>query len=286
MADYSRDKLFEQLDGLKIYKSGGTVITEYNGRVICTTDVSDKYEIFDIVSYFKERIDEIEKAFKIEKYFLAIRGGKQTLDLVSEEVEIAGKVFQKTFHMQNSSDRSRRLGFNTGLYNIDDKYVVINAMNQVSLHKAHVKGVTKAAEDASKGISAETFDEQIAALNDLVGHQVALSKVREIILGEADKVPQIAHKRYDSFVSSLRSASYSGITKQDYSKNRVLGKKSEYIKEITIDDNFFMDAFDVIMCYLRAFGGQETHVIKNESERIMKITQCSVRNDALAMLGI
>jgi hypothetical protein len=286
MAEYSRDRLFEQLDQLKIYKSGGTVITEHRGRVINSTDVSEKYEIFDIVKYFKERIDEIEKSFTIDKYFLTIKGGKQTLDLVSEEVEIAGKKFQKTFHMQNSTDRSRRLSFNTGLYSVDDKYVIISAVNRISLHKAHVKGVTKAAEEASNGISAETFDEQIASLNELVGHRVAFSKIRSVILGEDEKVPQIAHKRFDTFVASLRSASRAEITREDYNRYKFPRQRSEYVKEIKSEDDFFIDAFDVIMCYLRAFGGQETHVIKNESERIMKITQWSVRNDALAMLGI
>jgi hypothetical protein len=286
MADYSRDKLFEQLDQLKIYKSGESVITEFRGRVINNTDVSSKYEIFDIVKYFKERIDEIEKSFKIDKYFLTIKGGKQTLDLVSEEVEVAGKKFQKTFHMQNSTDRSRRLGFNTGLYNVEDKYVVISAVNQVSLYKAHIKGVTQAAEEASKGISGETFDDQISALNDLVGHRVAFSKIRGVILGDDEKVPQIAHKRFDNFVSSLKSASRSGITKEDYTKYNIPRQRSEYVVEIKFDEDFFIDGFDTIMCYLRAFGGQETHIIKNESERIMKITQWSVRNDMLAMLGI
>lgn len=286
MADYSREKLFEQLDQLKIYKVGGTVVTEYKERVINSTDVSEKYEIFDIVKYFKERIDEIEKSFKIDKYFLTIRGGKQTLDLVSEEVTIAGRRFQKTFHMQNSTDRSRRLGFNTGLYNIDEKYVVISSVNRVSLHKAHVKGVTQAAEEASKSISAETFDEQIDALNALAGHLVAFSKIRGVILGEDEKVPQIAHKRFDTFVSSLKSASRAGITKEDYNRYKFPRQKSEYVKEIKFDEDFFIEGFDAIMCYLRAFGGQETHVIKNESERIMNITKWAVRNDALAQLGI
>jgi|LakMenEpi03Aug12_release.lakeMendotaPanAssembly.Ray.scaffolds.fasta_scaffold229567_2 hypothetical protein len=286
MAEYSRESLFEKLDQLKISRIYNTVITEWRNRVICSTEVSDKYEIFDIVKYFKDKIDEIEKSFKIEKYFLNIKGGKQSLDLISEEVEIAGKRFQKTFHMQNSTDRSRRLGFNTGLYSVDDKYILISAVNQVSLYKAHIKGVTQAAEDASAGISNETFDEQISALKDLVGHRVAFSKIRGVILGDDEKVPQIAHKRFDNFVSSLKSASRYGITKEDYTKYNIPRQKSEYIKEIKFNDDFFIDAFDVIMCYLRAFGGQETHIIKNESERIMKITQWSVRNDMLAMLGI
>jgi hypothetical protein len=286
MAEYSRESLFEKLDQLKITRICNTVITEWKDRVICSTEVSDRYEIFDIVKYFKDKIDEIEKSFKIEKYFLNIKGGKQSLDLVSEEVEIAGKRFQKTFHMQNSTDRSRRLGFNTGLYSVDDKYILISSVNRVSLYKAHIKGVTKAAEDASIGISNETFDDQISALNDLVGHRVAFSKIRGIILGDDEKVPQIAHKRFDNFVASLKSASRSGITKEDYRNYNIPRQRSEYVKEIKFDEDFFIDGFDTIMCYLRAFGGQETHIIKNESERIMKITQWSVRNDMLAMLGI
>lgn len=287
MAQYSREDLFGKLDLLKIEKVGGTVNTLYGGRVICTTNVSDRYEIFDIVKYFKDRIIEIEACFNISQYYLSIRGGKQYLELISDDVVIGGERYLKTFHMLNSTDRTRKLSFNTGLYNIDHKYYIISGINNVSLVKSHIKGVTQAAEEASKGIGTETFDEQIAALNSLVGHRVLLSKVREVILGTEEKVPGIAHKKFDSFTKHLLSNSISGYTKEKYTQHRVLRRKSEYIgATIPKEDDFYIDAFDVVMSYLMAFKGQDSHAIKVETDRIMNITLWATRNNALELLGI
>lgn len=287
MAQYSREDLFGKLDLLSIDKAGGTVNTIYNGRVICSTNVSERYEIFDIAKYFKEKILEIEACFNIDQCYLSIKGGKQYLELISDEVVIGGERYLKTFHMLNSTDRTRKLSFNTGLYNIDHKYYIISGINNVSLVKSHIKGVTQAAEEASKGIGTETFDEQIAALNSLVGHRVLLSKVREVILGTDEKVPGIAHKKFDAFTKHLLSNSISRYTKEKYTQHRVLRRKSEYIgATIPKEDDFYIDAFDVVMSYLMAFKGQDSHAIKVETDRIMNITLWATRNNALEMLGI
>jgi hypothetical protein len=48
----------------------------------------------------------------------------------------------------NSSDKSRRLSFNVGLYSENASCYVIGSTN-TSLIKKHLKGVTKATEDAT-----------------------------------------------------------------------------------------------------------------------------------------
>jgi hypothetical protein len=56
--------------------------------------------------------------------------------------------------------------------------------------------------------------------------------------------------------------------------------------QITQENDFYLDAFFVFQTYLRIFSNQDSHLIKKETEKIMKITQCSIRNNQLELLGI
>jgi hypothetical protein len=84
----------------------------------------------------------IEKNFKISQYKIDIIGGKQYLQLISDKVEVGGVEFYKSFYILNSSDKSRRLSFNVGLYSENASCYVIGSTN-TSLIKKHLKGVTK-----------------------------------------------------------------------------------------------------------------------------------------------
>lgn len=281
--EYNKEELFDKIERLKIEKIGGTVVTTYNGNVIRTVDVSNRYEIFDIVKYLKDKILLIEKNFDIKNYGLRIKGGIQYLQLYSDEVTIDGKKYLKTFNILNSTDKTRKLSFNTGLYCVDDNYYLISGDNNVSLTKRHTTGVTNFAETASETLTGETFDEQIESLQSLVGHKVAFSKVRELILGDKEDIPQINHKKFDAFRNSI----YWDIQKNISDDNRkVLCAKSERLKTVEKKDDFFIDAFNVLRTYLRLFKKEDSNIIKNETDRIMKITQSAVRNDILEMLGI
>jgi hypothetical protein len=46
------------------------------------------------------------------------------------------------------------------------------------------------------------------------------------------------------------------------------------------------NAFWAFQVYLRLFNKQDSHIIKNETDRIMKMTQWAVRNNVLEALGI
>jgi hypothetical protein len=67
----------------------------------------------------------IEKNFKISQYKIDIIGGKQYLQLISDKVEVGGVEFYKSFYILNSSDKSRRLSFNVGLYSENASCYVI-----------------------------------------------------------------------------------------------------------------------------------------------------------------
>ena len=277
--DYNKEKLLEKIEKISIEKVDKQIITRFNNRIIRIANVSNRYEIFDIVSYLKDKINLIEKNFTINKYSLKISGGLQYLKLISDSVMINDIEFYKSFYILNSTDKSRRLSFNAGLYSHSADFYMIGA-NNAGLSKKHLTGVTKAAKIASVGLDGETFDEQIEDMNSLVGHRIQFSRLRQVILGDKEMIPQVNHRKFDAFKNSLRFSEFS-LTK---GQRNMLSIESEKLENIEHD--FYVDAFWAFQIYLRIFNKQESHIIKNETERIMKITQWSVRNSALESLGI
>ena len=286
--DYNKEQLLNIINKVSITKEGTQVITKFGERVIKVANVSNRYEVFDISSYLKSKIELIENNFTIIKQRFDIIGGKQYLQLISDSIEVGGVEFHKSFYILNSSDKSRRLSFNVGLFSDKSDLYVIGASN-TGLIKKHLKGVTQAAELASEGLNGETFNEQIEAMESIVGHKVAFSKLREIILGDSEEIPQINHRKFDAFKNNVRYVSNKielVQTKLSTEQRNMLYTESSKIKEITKELDFYVDAFWAFQNYLKIFNRQDSHVIKNETERITKITQCAVRNSILEALGI
>lgn len=282
--DYNRETLFNVINKISIEKVNEQVLTKFDGKLIKVANVSNRYEVFDIAKYLKDKIELIEANFDIDRYKLEIVGGRQYLKLVSDKILIGGVDFYKSFYILNSSDKSRRLSFNVGLYSEESDFHIIGVSN-IGMVRKHLTGVTKSADEATENINDETFGEQIDMLNSIVGHKVAFSKLREIIIGDAPfvDVPKINHKKFDAFKNSIRHYSNLEFTTK---QRELLFKESSTITEIEKNDDFYLDAFWVLREYLKIFKRQDSHIIKTETERIMKITQCSVRNSLLESLGI
>jgi hypothetical protein len=282
---YNKKEVIDRINRISIEKSGETVITKYDGRVINTTPVSNRYEIFDIVKYLKDKIDLIEQNFTIYEYKLIIHAGRQYLQLISDKVKIGGLDFYKSFYILNSTDKSRRLSFNVGLYCDNNNFYVIGVKN-VGLVKKHLTGVTQAAETATMGLNDETFDEQVEAMNNLVGHRIQLSKLRQVILGDKEDVPQINHRKFDAFKNMVRFAYNDGQIKLTKAQFDILMKESSKLTTIGTAEDFYLDAFFAFQLYLRIFNRQDSHIIKAETDRIFKMTTWAVRNSVLEALGI
>jgi len=282
---YKKEEVISKIERISIEKSGDTVVTKYDGRVINTTPVSKRYEIFDIVKYLKDKIELIEQNFTIHSYKLIINSGRQYLQLISDKVTVGGLDFYKSFYILNSTDKSRRLSFNVGLYCDHNNFYVIGVKN-VGLVKKHLTGVTQAAEAATIGLNDETFDEQIESMNNLVGHRIQFSKLRQVILGDKEEVPGINHRKFDAFKNMIRFAKSDGLIKLTSDQYNVLLKESSKLDEIQPNEDFNLDAFFAFQLYLRIFNRQDSHVIKAETERIFKMTTWAVRNSVLESLGI
>ena len=281
--NYNRQELIDKINQISITQEGEQVITKYGDRVMSVANVSGIYEIFDIKSYLIDRLSDIEKNFNITKYFFRVYKGVQELTLLSDSIEIEGINFYKSFFILNSSDKTRRLSFNAGLYCESKNFYVVSSIKNLGLTKKHLKGVSKAAEVASTGLNGETFNEQIESIRSLVGHRISLSKLKEIVV--VDNELKADHMRFDAFKNAIMYYVSEGRLKLTASQYTTLRTPSEKLK-IDNQNDFYVDAFWAFQVYLRLYLKQDSHVVKRETERIMSITQWSVRNNILEQLGI
>jgi hypothetical protein len=214
----------------------------------------------------KSKIEQIEANFPIHFYKFRLKSGIQELTLISDEVEINKTSFYKSFYILNSSDKSRRLNMNMGLYRADNNSYVVGSIRNLTLSTKHLTGVTKKAEEVSQTIDIETFDEQIEAIKSLVGQRVLLSKVREIIV---DKDLQINHRKFDALKNSLR---YSQSVKMDALTKYQLNTLCTTSENLIIDhkNDFSIDAYKIFNCYIQVFSNQDSYVVKKETEKILR----------------
>jgi hypothetical protein len=159
-------------------------------------------------------------------------------------------------------------------------------VKNVGLVKKHLTGVTEAAETATIGLNDETFNEQIESMNNLVGHRIQLSKLRQVILGDKEEIPQINHRKFDAFKNMVRFAHNDGLIKLTSDQYNILFKESGKLTTIQPNEDFYLDAFFAFQLYLRIFNRQDSHIIKAETDRIFKMTTWAVRNSVLEALGI
>jgi hypothetical protein len=283
-SNYNKQELVDKINAISIsLNDAGQVITKYYDRVVAISNVSKRYEIFDIKKYLLDKLDLIEKNFTIVKYDFQVRKGVQYLTLLSDTVTIEGVEYNKSFFILNSSDKSRKLSFNAGLYSAAKNLYIINSVKNVGLTKKHLRGVTEAAEQASTGLNDETFNEQIELIQSLVGHRIALSKLKSIIVDDAEV--QANHLKFDAFKNSIIYYNSEGRLNLTNEQRTTLRTPSNKL-EIDTKNDFYIDAFWAFQTYLRLFNRQDSHVIRRETEKIMTITQWAVRNQQLELLGI
>lgn len=281
---YNKQELLDKINNISIsLNDAGQVITKYRDVVVSISNVSNRYEIFDIQKYLKDKLELIEKNFTITKYDFHIRKGIQSLSLLSDTIEIQGVNYHKSFFILNSSDKSRRLSFNAGLYSEEKKLYIITSIKEVGLTKKHLRGVTEAAELASIGLNGDTFNEQIESIKSLIGHRIHLSKLRDIIVD--DKEVKANHLKFDAFKNSIIYYNAEGRLKLSNEQRNLLRTPSDKLN-IEQKDDFYIDAFWAFQTYLRLFNKQDSHIIRRETEKIMNITQWAVRNTQLELLGI
>ena len=68
---YDKNELFNQIDNLSIERIENQIITKYGGRVIKVANVSNRYEIFDIVKYLISKQANINLINNIYDFYIS-----------------------------------------------------------------------------------------------------------------------------------------------------------------------------------------------------------------------
>ena len=275
---YNRKEILDSFSRLSVDRKDNRIYTKYDGRLISSTDVSNRYEVFDISSYINDILPNLEKNFKIDSYYVTFRGGIQMLELVSEQIDINGMVFHKSFFIINSTNKTRALSFNLGL-KATGFFMVGSNLN---LYKKHYKGITEESDNITGDVDVESFDDQIDSVKKLFNNKVLFSNVRKVILGEDMDIPKVSHMKFDAFKNAIRYNNNNYTNKQI----ELLNTKSEKLDSIDRSDDFYLDAFDVFRIYLSIFRNQDAYVVKKETKKILDITQWGIRKNQLEKLGI
>lgn len=273
---YNKQELIDLINSIEISTNGKQVITKFKGRVVNISNVSNRYEVFDISSYIKSKLDDLEKNFTITYYKLRIYRGIQELTLLSDKVSIGGKNYYKSFFILNSTNKTRALNINMGLYCVDNNASYVFSIQNLSMRNKHYKGVTHKAEEISHFITDENFNEQIEAIDSLVGEKVMLSKLQEVVV---DKDLKINHTKFDAFKNQLL---WSRTNRNEFRDDqlKILMTRSENIK-FSIQNDIEIDAFRAFNCYIQIFSRQDSFVIKKETQKIMNITKYFIRNQKI-----
>lgn len=275
MRPYNKIELLDKLERLSIEREGDTIITRFNDRVIKTAHVTELYEVFDIKSYIKEKLDLIEKSFPIHEYSLTIKGGVQYLKLASESVEIGDMTFKKSFYITNSSDKSRKLSFNVGLYSDKSNIHYINSYKELDFCRRHLRGINKKVEKVFKNIDREIFDEQIESLRSLIGHEIRLSNIKKVIMGTKEKKTKADVHRFLMFKKACVDY-YGNMFKLEGEERYEMWRKTTDIKT-----DFYLDAFNVLLTYVKCFNNQDSVILKRESKRILELTKFTIRKNVI-----
>lgn len=289
---FTKEQFLEELSGLKIEKVGENVVTTFNDRTTCIEKVSERYQIFDFGGWLSTKIDSIIKNFSPTQYSVRIYGGIQQINLYSETIEVSNEKYQKSLFILSSSNRTRALSMYAGIKCLStSNFYILNAQN-FSVYKKHLKGMNEFV-DSEVVIDGETFQEQVEAISKLVGSKIYYSKLFKLIVNSEKKVDlgkfEALRKKIEYGVRyhSYRNFKVTGTTLTKEQLN-LLNMESEVlatrIDTITPNEDFMMDAYEIFKLYMSGFNKSDSQVIKKETERIMKMTQGVIRNDAIDYL--
>jgi len=287
---FDKQDLFNKIDNLSITNDSNVIVTKYNNRTIKTVLVSDRYEIYDFTTYAKSIINSLMERYDISEYTFDIRGGIQEIRLFSDTIMIGQDPYQKVFYLLSSSDKSRVLSFDAGLYRVKSKSYIIRNVDGFSFRKRHLNGVTDKANISFDKIDFGFFTDQINTITNLYDKTIKLSKLREIIVEKMDV--KTYHYKFDTFKnkvihsnnsnSDLNCFSY-GLSTNDINMLRTPSASMV----INNSNDVVLSAYESFLAYMDIFKSMDSYIIKKETERILKMTQEVIIDDTInSILGI
>lgn len=262
---FNSDEVKENLGKFTNKLDKGSLVTSYDGRVICTVDVSKVYYNFDFSNFSKNIVSEIEKYFTPEKYALKAQSGVQELKLVGDGVYIDNERYEKMVSIVNSTDKSRALSMNIGLVKIDKFGRVQSCTILTSFSNKHYKSSLP---DKIKSFSDNLInfdmdiDFHVQTIEDLKHKEISIVEFTKTILFNKDgKVIKSVELKLNAMGKRL---AYNYGFRDKYSTvTNLTSANLDNVKDFTINAKTLYSA------YIELFKGCDTSIIARESRRII-----------------
>lgn len=279
--EYNKEEIFEVLNNLKISQEGENVITKYQGRLISNVAVSKKYEVFNFSEFAKQVVSKIETYFKPRKYKLSIKGGRQELRLIGEDVMINDDIFHKMFNIVNSTDRTRALSLNVGLMRLICSNGMVVPCGE-EFESVNVKHYTSSLPDKVEkfveglGDFGLTITKQTEAINALIGKTVSYKDIVKKIAFNKDGIVKSTNvTRMNAFAKKIQNSETDAISGLTDKQIKLLNNTSFMVSDTELFDivegDIEMDAYQALNLYTEIYRELDSSVLKRETKRIMDI---------------
>ena len=276
--EFDFQELIEKISDINIELVGNEVITKFGERVLSTTEVSNRYEIFDFKPFVITCIKEVMQSYDIEKYELILVKGIQEIRLYSKPEIVNGEEFRRSFYLLNSSDKSRALSFSYGLSHNYFDFILKGG----TISKKHYKGITEYVEERID-LDDTFFQNQIVILEKIIGDKILMSNVQKVVT-QTDNISEAKKSlllNFDNLRYILQRNKDLQMSDEDR-KKLASYSRSYMVKDYTVPGNdFSVDSFTVLKSYLKMFNRSDCSTIRRESERIAELSIYQNRNSLL-----
>jgi len=244
----------------------GCLTTSYDGRIICTADVSKIYYNFDFSNFSKSILSEIENYFTPNKYALKAASGVQEIRLIGDELYIDNEKYEKMISIVNSTDKSRALSMNVGLVKLNNRNKITSCLILTSFRNKHYKSSLP---DKIKSFSDNLInfnidiDFHIKTIEDLKDKEVSIVDFsKSILYDNKGKLIKSVELKLRALGNKLI---YNYGFRKDYSTlSNLTAANLDKIKDIKINAKVLFNA------YMEIFNNQDTSIIARESRRIIE----------------
>jgi hypothetical protein len=279
LAEYEASKIKEQLKQFEIHQEeSGNLITKFQGRIINSSKVSHIYQPFDFSNFSMNIIEQVENYFQPEKYYLRIRKGIQELRLIGEEILINGDLFYKMINILSSTDRSKALQLNIGLYRDACDNGLIFGIYGGYRTKHYKSSLSKVVEEYVNSLTQFNIsvDSQAAILKTLRKEKVSFLEVaRGLAYDEKDILSNSGILRIKAWSKKLLNSETDAMSDLSGEEFLLLNQPENYLEQDKVD--IIIPAYQAFNTYIEIYRSYDSSILRRESDRILDL----INNDSI-----
>ncbi len=261
--------IFAKLKNFEAKDEGGTIVTYIGGMESARwTPKTSNYLLINFKDIAKEFVKQVKDHMDITNYELRIYGGVQELKLYGAEYEMFGEVYQKMATLLSSTDGTRNMKVNFGLF----RQICTNGMMAKEagedFNARHLNGNERLQEimKFDFGDIESAFGETETKITELREKNINLMKIRDGIIDEKGRNSQ----KFLAFVQKLISSKTDRLETLTPDQMKNLKSGSDLLKK---NNKFDLEipAYQAFQCYTELFRAHDSGVMAKESTRLLEL---------------